>query len=400
MSLFSKARAVLAMKRLDAAAKRENITREESLHGTLRWLFQAQDAEYQGEVDDGVSYGYSVYDGWVISYPETTGYILQTLMCYYDQFGKDEQGQENALGAEIMERGRRMAHWEVDIQMTNGATPGDYVQAKRVPVAFNTGQVLMGWAEWLRHHPDDTRVHDAAVKAGNWLVACLEGTHWFAGGVSSEAEHGNLSYNSMVSWGLAELALVLDNKVFADAALTTARHYASLTNDTPWLEMAGFTEADARFPLTHTLGYSIQGFIEVGQLLVAQDLILKGKDLLNAARKVIDSDTGFLPGRVQPNWSGGAHWACLTGSSQFAYSYLRLEQLGYAEPDYLDIATALVDFVVGTQVTTKTSAPQEAYGVRGSYPFAMKGYDIATYPNWAAKFLMDAEICLHKLGKL
>ncbi len=394
-NIFNKVLAVIDMKRLDAAAKKENISREQSLHGTLRWLMMSQDAEYQGETDDGCSYGYSVFDGWIISYPETTGYILQTFLWYHQEFGDDSD-----LSQEIIDRARRMAHWEVDVQMDNGATPGDYVQAVRVPVAFNTGQVLLGWAEYIRMFPEDKRVRDAALKAGNWLVECVGDKQWFEGGVSSEAEHGNLSYNSMVSWGLAELADALDNATFAAAALLTARNYASLINDTPWLTRAGFNDADSAFPLTHTLGYSIQGFIEVGRILDAPDLVQSGKDLLEAARNVIDMETGFLPGRVNPDWKGGANWACLTGSAQFAYSFLRLHHLNQGEDDYIDIATRLIDFVVGTQVTTKTSKPETAYGVRGSYPFSSKGYDIATYPNWAAKFLMDAELLLHKAGKL
>ena len=89
---------------------------------------------------------------------------------------------------------------------------------------------------------------------------------WFEGGVSAEAQHGNLSYNSMVSWGLAELGDALGERRFSDAALRSARHYATQVNENGWLTCAGFSDADSSFPLTHTLGYSIQGFIGVGRL--------------------------------------------------------------------------------------------------------------------------------------
>lgn len=385
-----KALAILDMKRLDAAAKRERISREDSLHGTLGWLMAAQD----GTPDDGVSYGYSVYDGWAVSYPETTGYILQTFLWYHDLFGA---ARGNA--AEVMERARRMAHWEVDVQMLCGATPGNFHNPPAVPVVFNTGQVLLGWAEYLRR-VQDARVRDAAERAGDWLVECMGDTAWFEGGVSAEAEHGNLSYNSMVSWGLAELGDALKMPRFTEAAVTTARHYASLANERHWPHAAGFSDADSAFPLTHTLGYSIQGFIEVGRLAEDEGLVQSGKHMLEAARRVIDTESGFLPGRIHADWSDGADWACLTGSAQFAYSFLRLALMGRGEPDYVPIATRLIDYVVATQVTTRTSKRELAYGVRGSYPFDLKGYQAATQPNWAAKFLMDAEILLYRAGGL
>ena len=141
-----KATAVLELKRLDGLARGRRMSREQSLHGTMRWLMAAQD----GTPDDGVSYGYSLYEGWAVSYPETTGYILQTFLWYHDRFCA-------ALGngAEVLDRACRMAHWEVDVQMESGATPGNFHNPPLVPVVFNTGQVLLGWAEYLRRFDDD-----------------------------------------------------------------------------------------------------------------------------------------------------------------------------------------------------------------------------------------------------
>ena len=211
--------AVWAMRRLDAAARRERKDRTASLHGTLKWLARAQDAT----PDDGVSYGYGLVDGWTVSYPETIGYILQTFVRYHEIFGSDE----------VWERARRMARWEVEIQMPSGATPGRFGTARPVPVAFNTGQVLLGWAQYLRRE-DDARVRDAAARAGRWLVACMKDVPYYADGVSAEAEHGDLSYNTMVSWGLAELGDVLGDASFIKAAQKSARHYAELVDHHSW----------------------------------------------------------------------------------------------------------------------------------------------------------------------
>jgi hypothetical protein len=374
-----------AVKRLDRAAHSECIRRDESLHNTLKWLTRAQDAT----ADDGVSYGYSLYEGWAMSYPETTGYILQSFLWYHDLFG----------GREIFDRARRMAQWEVGVQMADGAIPGRYGTDSPMPVAFNTGQVLLGWAEYLRRH-QDSRVRDAATRAARWLVHSMRGTPYFASAVSPEAQHGNLSYNAMVSWGLAEVAEVLGDDGLAQAAHRSASHYAELVDDAFWPFRSGFSDADSAFPLTHTLGYTVQGLLEVGRLVGDKALLQLSKGILEAARQVIHSASGSLPGRIRPGWSGGTRWACLTGSSQFAYSYLRLVSMGEGEPEYVDLASRLVDSVVRTQVSDRRWRPEIAYGVRGSYPFHFRGYQAATLPNWAAKFLLDALMMLHRVGRL
>ncbi len=94
------------------------------------WLLRAQGAT----ADDGVSYGYFPYgsgNGWRTSYPETTGYIISTLLKYTNNTG-DKQFAEAAL---------RMAHWEISVQMKSGAVQANALCApeEQVAAAFNTG---------------------------------------------------------------------------------------------------------------------------------------------------------------------------------------------------------------------------------------------------------------------
>jgi len=93
------------------------------------------------------------------------------------------------------------------------------------------GAGASGLAEYIRRFPEDTFVRDAAIKAGRWLIACMGDKPWFEGGVSAKAEHGNLSYNSMVSWGLAELGEAVGNPALTHAAHVSATHYASQVDE-------------------------------------------------------------------------------------------------------------------------------------------------------------------------
>ena len=52
---------------------------DEHLQATMSWLANAQDANQDG----GVAAGYSFGKGWLSSYPETTGYIIPTFLDFY-----------------------------------------------------------------------------------------------------------------------------------------------------------------------------------------------------------------------------------------------------------------------------------------------------------------------------
>ena len=70
------------------------------------WLKRAQDAAEGG----GVAAFYDFNGGWSAGYPETTGYIIATCL----------EAAERLGDAELRNRARRMADWEVGIQLPEG----------------------------------------------------------------------------------------------------------------------------------------------------------------------------------------------------------------------------------------------------------------------------------------
>ena len=113
----------------------------ERTKAAVAWLLYAQ----QISQDGGVSYGYfPCYSpkGWRPSYPETTGYIITSLLEFAGTF-RDEQVRGQAL---------QMASWEIGVQMPSGAVQGGTVcaPAEQTPSVFNTGMVLDGWSSAYR----------------------------------------------------------------------------------------------------------------------------------------------------------------------------------------------------------------------------------------------------------
>ena len=82
---------------------------------TAAWLCRAQDCTTTG--DGGVARHYSLLDGWGPSYPETTGYIIPSLI----ELGTDRQD------AQLIGRARRMLDWLLSIQFAEGGFQGGTV---------------------------------------------------------------------------------------------------------------------------------------------------------------------------------------------------------------------------------------------------------------------------------
>ena len=64
--------------------------------------------------------GWSFEDGWLPSYPETTGYIIETMLAAAPMLGR----------LELVDRARRMIDWELSIQLPNGTFPGHFAMMK------------------------------------------------------------------------------------------------------------------------------------------------------------------------------------------------------------------------------------------------------------------------------
>ena len=102
-----------------------------SPRGVLGWLCRAQDAVIGG----GVSYGYDVHVGWLPPYPETTGYIITTLLnCA--RAGMQVTGWEpHELVVVCLSDGTVV---DDGPRPESGALPGGTTHVDPTPTVFNT----------------------------------------------------------------------------------------------------------------------------------------------------------------------------------------------------------------------------------------------------------------------
>lgn len=353
-------------------------------HVAVKWLLYAQ----QATQDDGVPLGYfpcrGEPAGWMPSYPETTGYIITSLLAYAEYFG-DLAVRDAAL---------RMAHWETVIQMPSGAVQGGPVSppARQTAAAFNTGMVLDGWcsafgvsgaAEFL----------EAGRRAADFLVGDLDKEGYFRTNGAYVSTGEIKTYTCLCAWAMYRFGEIAGDRVYQDTAVKSIEAALRQQQSNGWFAHNCLTRSDA--PLTHTIGYTLQGVLEVG-------VAAQRPDFVTAARMGVDplvarvDRRGLLAGRFYSDWEPAALSSCLTGNAQIAIVCYRLFELtGMIK--YKQAADALVGAL---KVLQETESPNLALNgaIAGSFPL-FGGYMRAGYPNWATKYFLDALLLQHRLTR-
>ncbi len=339
------------------------------------WLARAQDMSTTH--DGGVAKHFSLLSGWGTSYPETTGYIIPTMIEYAKRRGAES----------FLERARRMLDWLVSIQREDGSfRAGSMGSRHDVPTTFNTGQILIGLAAGVAEFGE--RYLTSMRRAADWLVNVQDPDGAWRGFQSPLVHAGAKTYDTHVAWGLFEAARVDGNTAYGEAGLRNVRWALTLQNDRGWFDACSIKNPAT--PATHTIGYALRGVLEA--FAFSPD-----PALLDAARKTGDGlwralqPGGFLPGRLDRAWRPAATWSCLTGQAQNASNWFLLHR-HTGEKRYLHAAFASNRFVRWT--LRVLGDPDVRGAVKGSFPVD-GAYDPWVYPNWAAKFMVDACFAEH-----
>ena len=341
------------------------------------WLCRAQDNTASG--DDGVARDYSLMNGWATSYPETTGYIVPTLLDVATLRGRED----------LESRARRMLDWFRSIQLDGGGFQGGRIDARPVvPVTFNTGQILIGLAAGARVFGD---YQEVMLGAARFLRDSLDTDGCWRSHPTPFAEPGEKAYETHVTWGLFEADRLASAEGFGEAGMRQVRWAIGKQHDNGWVSDCCLNKPDT--PLTHTLGYFLKGLVEAHKWSGEESV-------LAAARRTADGligaqrADGSLPGRLGSDWSPAAEWSCLTGNVQVADSWFYLgHELG--EKGYIKSAEAANAFVRRTIVLKGDDGVRG--GVKGSFPVDGE-YGEFEYLNWAAKFTIDSCISELKLA--
>ena len=342
------------------------------LHGTIDWLCRAQDVRVGHADSGGISAGWSFEDGWLPSYPETSGYIVETFLDAAALLGRQE----------LVTRAQRILDWELSIQLDDGAFPGHFGEQGSHPVIFNTGQIMHGMNAG-HERLGRTECLAAAVRAGHWMLSKQDDDGCWRRSVHNGIPH---TYNSRSAWALLKTGLLADDRALRDGAIRNLDWVLTQQNEAGWFATNGFTPEGHAAPFTHTIAYAIRGLLESGLLLDDERYINAARRAAGAVAAVLPAD-GALPGTLDQQWQSDSYYVCLTGVAQMSMIWSRL--IRCCDEQTLQPAVDRALHYLKRHQRLKQDGRIDDGAIAGSSPLWGR-YSMFEFPNWAGKFFADA----------
>lgn len=347
----------------------EEKQRKLAIAHAVNWLLRAQSANHDGGMGS-----YHLVNKWTASYPETTGYIIPTLLQY-----ASEKNDSN-----IAESAIRAADWLVEIQRPPGGWQGGRVNENRPPIVFNTAQVIRGMIAVYRITKSPKHI-DSAIKAGNWLcsVQDKEGT-WTRHALMKRAR----VYDSYVDLPLLLLHKETGIEKYKNHAILNLNWIVEEKQlENGWFEDCDNTIKRNNKPILHTIAYTIDGLLESGIYLNDRKYIEAAKKAADVLKEKFDRD-GFLHGRYDRDWKGSEQMI-LTGCAQMSIVWQKIAHYA-GNKTYAESARRMNSLLANLQKRNIRKESHDIMGaMNGSFPLWGR-YEPFAYPNWATKYFADA----------
>lgn len=336
-----------------------------------RWLLYSQTINNDG----GYAHSYSLYNGWEKSYPETTGYIIPTMLSL-GKYLNDDRYTASALKA---------GKWLLEIQQPDGS----YYDLSGQKQIFDTGQILEGLIA-LYKRTGDEKFLDAAIKAGNFL-----GENQDTDGKWTTFSYNNHphAYYSRVSANLLKLFEVTGESTYKSAAETNLHWTVKQQTENGYFNFMSF--APSELPYLHTIIYVLEGLWGSYKILQRNDIfksLMKSIDTLLRISK--DRDV-VLYARYDENWRHVRKERCLVGLAQWAGLLLDLFSTTH-EQNYYDQAVKTITYLKTKQIQKGSNNIIGA--IPGSTPL-WGSYFGFSFNNWTVKFFIDVLLRLEQIQR-
>ena len=358
----------------------ERVNLRQNLDKALDWLL----ASIENGKGGSAAY-YAPIIGWSKPYPETTGYLISTLI--------DASSHKDDLV--YLEKAGYLKDWLLSIQNKNGSwSPGLHSESHEISSesVFNTAQIISGLTDYYLRKAD-ARVLNGIVDGSDWLVAGVNSDGlWVKGNYKGEF---NPSYYSQVAWPLLQAYQITSNKSYKIAAVCCMDTLTERILENHAIMDCGFEAGAPAF--THTIAYTLRGFLETSRLLSDWPrYACKIFETLEILRQKTEISNGMLPGEYDTNWKSSKRYSCLTGNCQLAICFMIMYERDN-DLRWFNAACKLIEFVATTQKITSHNGSLNG-AIAGSFPVYGR-YMRFRYPNWAVKYFADALIHREKILK-
>jgi hypothetical protein len=342
--------------------------KKDAMQAAAKWLINNQTFNR----DKGFSTFYIV-EGHTGSYPETSGYIIDSLYDYARQYKQ----------LEILPALKDCADWLISIQKPSGGWQSGYVHENKAEVVFNTGQVIRGLIKAYRV-TGEKKYLQSCQRACDWLCEIQERD-------GSWKKHAFMNvarvYDAYVDAPLLQVWAETGDMRYKEAAV---KNLDWICNNkmrvNGWLEDCDNTIKHNDRPILHTIAYTLDGLIESSVLLNEKIYAAKAKKAADRLMAIFEAH-GYLKGRYNSFWKPSEYMIC-TGGAQIALVWMKLFNL-YGDPLYYKAAVAMNNLLVYIQRLTIDGRPEISGALQGSFPLWGK-YEPFAFPNWATKYLLDS----------
>ena len=340
------------------------------LQAAIAWILNAQALQSDGGVSAYIAYSGKKVVG--TSYPEVTGYIITTMINYYELCGEQA----------ILDAANKMVDFEINIQMKSGSFPAGHIGGLSKESVFNSAQVVDGLLSYYRKTGQEYCLR-ASIKCCDWIISVQDDDG--AWGTTNYLD-SKRTYDTKVSEALLKLHSITGDQALVIAANQNLEWVISNQNDNGWFRNCDNSLNKVERPRNHAIGYTIHGLIEC---------FAKNGDrrLLAAACKASDplvnrvlSLNHPLEGRFDSNWRPKSHSADVVGSAQLSICWQYLFEIT-GKQRYFDAALKMNGFLKGIQFM---DGPTDLYGaVPSAYPFWGEEVPFGI-TSWAVKYFADA----------
>jgi hypothetical protein len=345
----------------------EFFDRRKGLEAAINWLLLAQK---QMKISKGIG-SYHLINGWGSPYPETTGYIIPTLIDYGIKYNHKE-----SLQAAV-----ETADWLLKIQRKSGGWQGMRVADNKKEVVFNTAQVIRGLVR-VYQYTQDHKYLDPMKKACQWLCDIqYHRGYWdqFAFPSPSRAFDTYVDVPLLMAF-----EIIGDEKYKRTSNLNLNWVIYRQQNKNGWFTKCDNTNHD-RNPCLHAIAYTIDGLIDGGAYFGYEKYIDAAKKAADMLLTQFHKDK-YLYNRYNKNWEGSGYMNT-SACAQMAIIWMKFYQLT-EEEHYLNASRQVNNWLLYIQ-NRKIELPDIKGALPGSFPLWGR-YEKFAFPNWATKFLADS----------
>ena len=324
------------------------------------WLLKAQAANGDG----GYAHSYSLFGGWGRSYPETTGYIIPTML-KVSEYLADSSYRDSAANA---------GKWLLGIQCSDGSF-SDLSGNKQI---FDTSQIIEGLLALYKDTGDNLFL-DSAVNAGNFLLNSQD-----EDGKWTKYSYNNIphTYYSRASANLLKLFTVSGESRYRVSAEKNINWVLKQQADNGYFNYMSFSADE--YPYLHTIIYVLEGLVGSYGFLKDDRILKSFIRTTNTLLDISNRPKDMLYSQYDKDWQYRRKEICLTGIAQWAGLLLNLNKLN-ADTRYLTNAFIAIDYLKTKQFRTGNARG----ALPGSDPIWGSYFRFA-FNNWTTKFFIDA----------